>query len=1287
MKSKLFFIVALFCVFENDAWAQEFPIGIWFGGNQNAIDSVHAMGFTWIQAYGGWDRNSVNNQILQNTRNLKVLAILDRNINLSSFAQRMEYQAERASSENDTRNYFAAHPIGEVDPAPPATPTFWKALVANPSYGAGFMVQTPMPDDQYFYTGRNHWVMSFRMRIDPGGNPNARVARVEIVRKSDGFNLIPTGSKVEFIQSDFNGANFDMLEVPYTIIPIPVVKSFKLPVTAAQVAQSNLAVDVRIHWYDEVNTYLDWVALEDSVIHPNNVGAYQLFRGLRDSLITADASFFASQTTYPLLQRFYLKDEPFYNGYQPFNYVDQRILNTAGMQGSATGRGRGITATPTHSQGTSNVNASFTRFMNDGQPYEMFVDAYPIHADIPAPKSYIPTTDATAAGIATDTVNYTTKLQGSLGWMITNSFRPAIQVAQSSGAPWWYIAQVHGELSDNTGQYRKCDGTNDPMLRPPSPEEIRCMVNLSLAYGAKGVFYFWFPSTYEETNNFGGCSEVHFPGLIAVGSENNTPNHSSNYDVFDGDTVFTGYQKKYAEVKALNNVLKTLGPILLNRTWVAAFTSGEAAPGGSIVTSLTGSYIEAATFNSDFIMLVNRKCHPSDVQTIEITTNKSGQWVMKDTLNKELFVSSNGVFKNITLNPGQGRLFQLRALTTNENWSGTINVANAVTIANGSTLTIQPGATLKFSSAANLTINGKIIASSTDPTKRIAFTGVNSTKGYWAGIRIYSGSSTNVSTLRRCDVQYATNAVSITYTGVNNYVTIDKCKLIQNSGDGVYVLGLGYGATVEPMIRNSTMSNNSGNGVSLSSFAKPTVRLNRLENNLESGLYAASSSSAKVDSNFVSGNDNKGLWFEYASAAELNRNTIKNNEIRGVYCFSSSSVLAYGATDHKGRNEITGTNGVGIYASNSAAFFGQNLSGQYGNNWIHDNTSYEAQRAGSGSGALMAEQCYWSGQNSNISGNVDNSPALSSAPNPVGWGQGDSYDPTYLPQRGGDDKNPIVTITASGPDFGNNGVAANFTDDLDAAILEGLNTGNWNPAAFVLTLLQLELQNARVPAVDFAAVTAYANNAAVASDIRKMLVLVLVQYDNLVNDIPAALSTLQTFRQIIPGEGAELLANEGLLHLFRQNDISSAQSIVSELETMASGGDTLAAEHAKSLGRIIADYQLHQVDAELSKPRAEARLEQSLPVTAALSQNYPNPFNPTTMIRFYLPEAQNVRLQIFDLNGALVRTLFDEVLPAGGQTMVWDGRDQNGRITASGVYFYTLVRGQQIERKKMILVR
>ncbi|MDZ7369441.1 MAG: zinc-dependent metalloprotease [candidate division KSB1 bacterium] len=89
----------------------------------------------------------------------------------------------------------------------------------------------------------------------------------------------------------------------------------------------------------------------------------------------------------------------------------------------------------------------------------------------------------------------------------------------------------------------------------------------------------------------------------------------------------------------------------------------------------------------------------------------------------------------------------------------------SLTINSGANLIINAGAKLKFASGARIIVNGKITADSNDPNKRITFTGTTATPGFWNGITINSGSSTNVSTLRRCDVQYATTGITITYTG------------------------------------------------------------------------------------------------------------------------------------------------------------------------------------------------------------------------------------------------------------------------------------------------------------------------------------------------------------------------------------------------------------------------------------------------------------------------------------------------------------------------------------------
>jgi hypothetical protein len=88
-----------------------------------------------------------------------------------------------------------------------------------------------------------------------------------------------------------------------------------------------------------------------------------------------------------------------------------------------------------------------------------------------------------------------------------------------------------------------------------------------------------------------------------------------------------------------------------------------------------------------------------------------------------------------------------------------------------------------------------------------------------------------------------------------------------------------------------------------------------------------------------------------------------------------------------------------------------------------------------------------------------------------------------------------------------------------------------------------------------------------------------------------------------------------------------------------------------------------------------------------LLQNHPNPFNPQTTIAFSIAERANVRLAIYNINGALVRTLVNETRAAGAYDVAWDGRDQTGKQVASGVYFYRLVAGDFRSTKKMVLLK
>jgi len=97
------------------------------------------------------------------------------------------------------------------------------------------------------------------------------------------------------------------------------------------------------------------------------------------------------------------------------------------------------------------------------------------------------------------------------------------------------------------------------------------------------------------------------------------------------------------------------------------------------------------------------------------------------------------------------------------------------------------------------------------------------------------------------------------------------------------------------------------------------------------------------------------------------------------------------------------------------------------------------------------------------------------------------------------------------------------------------------------------------------------------------------------------------------------------------------------------------------------------------------------PRTLALYQNHPNPFNPSTEITFALPGGTandvQVRLQIFDTRGRLVRTLVDDSRAPGQYSVSWHGRDDSGRVLASGVYYYRLEAGEEKITKRMALLK
>ena len=95
----------------------------------------------------------------------------------------------------------------------------------------------------------------------------------------------------------------------------------------------------------------------------------------------------------------------------------------------------------------------------------------------------------------------------------------------------------------------------------------------------------------------------------------------------------------------------------------------------------------------------------------------------------------------------------------------------------------------------------------------------------------------------------------------------------------------------------------------------------------------------------------------------------------------------------------------------------------------------------------------------------------------------------------------------------------------------------------------------------------------------------------------------------------------------------------------------------------------------------------AIPQRFALHQCVPNPFNPLTRIRYELPQAEQVRLDVFSASGRLVATIVHAEQPPGAHEAVWEGRDTTGRVVAAGVYFYRLEAGSFVDTKRMVLVK
>jgi hypothetical protein len=92
-------------------------------------------------------------------------------------------------------------------------------------------------------------------------------------------------------------------------------------------------------------------------------------------------------------------------------------------------------------------------------------------------------------------------------------------------------------------------------------------------------------------------------------------------------------------------------------------------------------------------------------------------------------------------------------------------------------------------------------------------------------------------------------------------------------------------------------------------------------------------------------------------------------------------------------------------------------------------------------------------------------------------------------------------------------------------------------------------------------------------------------------------------------------------------------------------------------------------------------------VSTTLRGNFPNPFNPETSIAFTMAYEGHVNIEVFNIRGQRVATVLNENRPAGNNTVVWKGTDDEGRQVGSGIYFYRMTTGDFTSTRRMVLMK
>lgn len=100
-------------------------------------------------------------------------------------------------------------------------------------------------------------------------------------------------------------------------------------------------------------------------------------------------------------------------------------------------------------------------------------------------------------------------------------------------------------------------------------------------------------------------------------------------------------------------------------------------------------------------------------------------------------------------------------------------------------------------------------------------------------------------------------------------------------------------------------------------------------------------------------------------------------------------------------------------------------------------------------------------------------------------------------------------------------------------------------------------------------------------------------------------------------------------------------------------------------------------------------VNEELPIQFALNPNVPNPFSTRTLVRYAIPVGKEtaVFVGVFDLRGALVKTLVAETQAPGLHSVTWDGRAESGNVLGAGIYFIRFQTPSFTQHRRIVMLR